>query len=521
MQCLYSRLCSILLLCSFISATAFSQAKPAPQPGKDEVLQSQSVIRSTTKLVILDVIATDDQGRMVTDLKQDDFTVLEDGVPQKLIDFSFQRPSTTQQVAPKLAANVVSNTPQFAWASSWNIVLLDAINTDFSNRAYAQDMLIKYFEKKPVIEPTAVFALEGKLTLLHDFSTDTRALRDVLIHYKPKGPVHIADVYTAASPFTTSGSFQTSDQGIDVSLTAMLHLAHALANYPGRKNLIWVSDGFPLSLFPDVQMGSGAFAISDNTLVVEKITDELMKAQVAVYPIDASGVGVNDRFSARTALESVAERTGGRTFYNRNDIDVGVRTSIEDGSTFYNMQYYPQNKKWDNKFRKIEVKVGRAHVHLQYRKGYYAVQPEDGPKTDTAVAGDLGQALLLDSPGFSGVLFQAAVAPPSEETQNRRVVNFGVDPHTISFQNGEDGLRHAKIGCVVWAYHPGEATPLRFEGKTVNANLDPQVYQKVMSSYVPCHCPVDLKHGDYILRVVVIDRTTNLIGATSINLNVP
>lgn len=517
MQSLYLRLCSVVFLPIF----AFSQTNSSPQQGKDQVLQSQTVIRSTTKLVILDVIATDDHGNTVTDLKRDDFTVLEDGKPQKLIDFSFQRPSTTMQVAPRLAANVVSNVPHFAWASSWNIVLLDAINTDFSNRAYAQDMLIKYFEKSPVIEPTAVFALEGKLTLLHDFSTDTRALRDVLVHYKPKGPVHIADVYTAASAFTTSGSFQNSEQGIDVSLTAMLHLAHALANYPGRKNLVWVSDGFPLSLFPDVQMGSGAFAINDNTMVVEKITDELMKAQVAVYPIDASGVGVNDRFSARTAMESVAERTGGKTFYNRNDIDAGVRTSIEDGSTFYNMQYYPQNRNWNNKFRKIEVSVNRPHIHLQYRKGYYAVQPETGPKDNTAVAGDLGQALLLDSPAFSGVLFQASVAPPSESSQNKPVVSFGVDPHTISFQSGDDGLEHAKIGCVVWAYHSGDVTPLRFEGKTVNASLDPQVYQKVMSSYVPCHCPVDLKRGDYTLRVAVIDRTTNLIGATSLKLNVP
>lgn len=520
MRLLCVRLWSLVVF-SFLSVVAFSQANSSSQQEKEQVLQSETVIRTTTKLVILDVIALDDQGRTVTDLKQDDFTVREDGQPQKLIDFSFQRPSTTMQVPPKLAANVVSNVPQFTWASSWNIVLLDAINTDFSNRAYAQDMLIKYFEKKPVIEPTAVFALEGKLTLLHDFSTDAKALQDVLIHYKPKGPVHLADVYTAASAFSTRGSFQTSDQGIDVSLTAMLHLAHALANYPGRKNLIWVSDGFPLNLYPDVQMGSGTFAITDRTLVVEKITDALMKAQVAVYPIDASGVTINDRFSDRTAMVSVAERTGGKTFYNRNDIDLGVRTSIEDGSTFYNMQYYPQNKNWDNKFRKIEVKVNRPHVHLQYRKGYYAVQPETGPKDNTTISGDLGQALLLDSPAFSGLLFQASVAAPSQATENKPVVTFGVDPHTISFQKGEDGLEHAKIGCVVWAYHSGDAMPLRFEGKTVDANLDAQVFQQVMSSYVPCHCPVDLKRGDYTLRVAVIDRSTNLIGATSLKLNVP
>ena len=518
----YSKLCSVAFaVCCLLSIFAFSQNNPPQQQSQGEVLQSQTVIRTSTRLVIVDVIATDDQGHMVTDLKRDDFTVLEDGKPQTLLDFSLQKPSTTMQSLSKLPANVVSNVPRYTWASSWNIILLDAMNTDFSNRAYAQDMLIKYLDKGPAIEPTAVFALEGKLTLLHDFSTDTKALRDVLAHYKPHGPVHVADVYTAASAFSTEGSFQTSDLGFDVTLTSMLFLAHSLSNYPGRKNLIWVSEGFPLNLFPDVSMGSSNFVISDHTLEVEKITDELMKAQVAVYPIDAAGVSLNSRFNARTAMESVAERTGGRTFYNRNDIDVGVRTSIEDGSVFYNMHYSPQNKNWDNRFRKIEVTVSRPHVHLQYRKGYYAVQPQEGVKNNVMVSGDLGQALLLDAPVASGVLFQAGVEPVPQAPHEKYLVNFAVDPHTISFQQGGDGLQHAKLGCVVWAYHGGDAAPQRFQGATVSADLDAPVFQKVMGSYLPCKCQVDLKRGDYTLRIAVIDRTTNLIGATNLKLNVP
>ena len=517
----YSKLCAVVfVVCCLLSTFAFSQNNSPSQQSKGEVLQSDTVIKSNTRLVIVDVIATDDHGHVVTDLKRDDFTVLEDGQPQKLIDFSLQKPSTTAQSLPRLPANVVSNTPRFTWASSWNVVLLDAMNTDFSNRAYAQDMLIKYFDKKPAIEPTAVFALEGKLTLLHDFTTDTSALRGVLEHYKPHGPVHVADVYTAASAFSTEGSFQNSDLGIDVTLTSMLFLAHALSNYPGRKNLIWVSEGFPFNLYPDVSMAGGRFVVSDHSLEVEKITDALMKAQVAVYPIDAAGVALNSRFDSRTAMETVAERTGGRTFYNRNDIDVGLRTSIEDGSLFYTMQYYPQNKNWDNRFRKIEITVTRPHVHLLYRKGYYAVQPQQGPKTDTMISGDLGQALLLDAPVSSGVLFQAGVEPIPQAPQGKYLVNFAVDPHTIAFQQGDDGRQHAKLGCVVWAYHGGDAVPQRFQGATVTADLDPPVFQTVMGRYLPCKCPVDLKKGDYTLRIAVIDRTTNIIGATNLKLNV-
>lgn len=53
--------------------------------------QSQTVLRATTRLVILDVVATDEKGQPVADLKAEDFTVLEDGKPQQLIDFGFQK----------------------------------------------------------------------------------------------------------------------------------------------------------------------------------------------------------------------------------------------------------------------------------------------------------------------------------------------------------------------------------------------------------------------------------------------
>lgn len=434
---------------------AFSQSSPSPQQS-GTVYPSQSVLRATTRLVILDVVATDDKGQPVTDLKAEDFTVLEDDKPQQVIDFSFQQPSRLPPSELKLAPNVVTNAPLYPSASSLNIILLDAINTEFASHAYAQEMLVKYLESGPAIQPTAVYALDGRLILLHDFTTDTKALRDVLVHFRRSGPTHIPDVYAMASPFTRVGSYQVSAQGRNVTFNAMRFLAHSLAGRPGRKNLIWLSEGFPISLYPEVTMGEGAFVIEDFSPLVEKIADELMSAQVALYPIDAAGVSINDRFSAQTAMISMAERTGGKTFFNRNDIDRGVRTSIDDGSTYYNMQYYPQNKKWENRFRKIEVKVSRPGVHLQYRDGYYAIPPDSRVGTNAeSVARQMGIALLLDAPASTGVLFQAAVIPPTEKTQNKFVMTFGIYPRTVSFDHSADGLMHAEVGCVVWAYRGG------------------------------------------------------------------
>ena len=483
--------------------------------------QSQTVLRATTRLVILDVVATDEKGQPVADLKAEDFTVLEDGKPQQLIDFGFRRPTTTSQTLPKLAPNVISNAPGYSSTSSLNVILLDAINTDFSSHAYAQEMLIKYLESTPTIQPSAIYALDGKLILLHDFTTDTQALRDVLAHFKPQGPTHIPDVYAAASPFNRRGSYQVSNQGREVTFNAMRFLAQSLGGYPGRKNLIWLSEGFPLSLFPDTTLGESAFAVMDFSPLAEKIADDLMNAQVALYPIDAAGVTINDRFPARTAMISMAERTGGKTFYNRNDIDAGVRTSIDDGSTYYNMQYYPQSKVWDGRFRKIEVKVSRPHVRLQYRQGYFALAPDSNLRpTADRLARDLGTALTLEAPASTAVLFQAGIAPPSPQTQNKYVVNFGIDPRTINFRLGADGLQHAEVDCVVWVYH-GSGSPTPFEGHPVEANLQPNVYDQVMKSYFPCQRPLDLKRGDYTLRLAVVDRHTSLIGTASMKVTVP
>jgi VWFA-related protein len=486
---------------------------PSAQPS---AAQTTPTLRTTTRLVVLDVVAVNEKGDPITELTADDFTVLEDGKPQKISDFSFHRPGSTAAPARQLPPGVISNAPQFAAGSCMNVVLLDAINTDFSDHAYAQDMLDKYLDSSPSLQPTAVFALEGKLSMLHDFTTDPKVLRDVVAHFKPQGPEHIPDVYTAASPFQRRGSFKAGPHAREVTEGAMLFLAHTLASYPGRKNLLWLSDGFPVNLFPDFSAGDQVMVVEDFSPMAERIADELMNAQVALYPIDAAGVSINDRFPAHTAMESMAERTGGKTFFNRNDIDMGVRTSLDDGATYYTIDYYPQNRVWDRKFRRIELKLNRPKAQLRYRQGYYALSPssEDGSTTEA-----FSRAMDRDAPTSAAVLFQAGVVPPTSQTQGKTVVNFGIDPHTLTFQKEADDLQHASISCVVWAY-PAKGEPVRAEGQS-KAALKEDVYQQVMRSYFPCQRALALKSGHYTLRLGVLDETSNLIGTTTTQVSIP
>jgi len=507
-----------LLLCAVLAA-AFAQSATSQQ--RNASGQSQTVLRATTELVVVDVIVTGKDGAAVADLAQDDFTVLEDGQPQRLSGFRLVRPAVKASAPPRLAPNVVTNAPHFSEATSWNIILLDAINTEFSSRAYAHQMLIKYLESGPAVQPTAVYGLEQRLVLLHDFTTDTKVLAEAITHYSPGGPEHLPTVEAAASPFGRRGSFKAGPRAREVTLNEMLFLADALAGYPGRKNLIWLSEGFPMNLYPDALTGAGGDISEDYSAMVQQIADAMMRAEVAVYPIDAAGVTVNDRFDALTTMQSISERTGGKTFFYRNDLEVGIRTSIDDGSTYYTMDYYPSNRNWNGKFRRIEVKVNRPGVQLQYRRGYYGLSPNDpGREPSGDVAKTFSNALSLTAPPSTGVLFQAAVIAPSDKSQHRYVVAFGIDAHTLAFERQADGKQHASLLCVVWAY-PRKGEPIRAEGGTINADFTPEVYAQVLKSYLPVQRPIDLPRGEYTLRLGVLDRSTNLIGTTSTKVVVP
>jgi VWFA-related protein len=514
--------CSGLAIVLLLPAFARPQSTPPAASNKQDVttvFQPGQTYRTTTRLVVLDVVATDGSGQPVTGLKAEDFVVTEDGQTQNISDFSFHRPGTPIQAARQLPANVITNAPQFGGNSCFNVILLDAINTDFSDHAFAQDLLIKYLDSNPAIQPTAIYALENNLKLLHDFTTDTKALREVLSHYRSMGVSHLPDVYAAASPFERRGSFQPSRQGRDAAFFGMTFLAQALAGYPGRKNLIWISEGFPLNLFPDALMGDAVMAVEDYSPIVEKIADDLMAAQIALYPVSAAGVSQTDQFPAHSAMAAMAQRTGGKTFFNRNDIDVGVRTSLDDGATYYTLEYYPKSRAWDGKFRHIHIKVGQPGIKLSYRDGYYAVNPNMRFGENTLTR-QFSNALAVTAPASTGISFQAAVIPPSPQTQKKVVVNFAIDPHSLAFQQGNDGLERAELNCVVWAY-PAKGDPIRVEGHTINAALSAADYATMMKSYFPFQRVLELKPGRYTLRLGVLDRTSGLIGAMSTPLIVP
>src|SRR5581483_7543791 len=212
------------------------------------------------------------------------------------------------------------------------------------------------------------------------------------------------DVAERVQNFMKNTDTVKTDMRVGLTLQSLQQLARILAGVPGRKNLIWLSGGFPLNLEEnfDENRGSVSTAARSYHDAVEQTAALLAQAQIAVYPIDALGVVVGgvdvsvggrgmfdtdrsgtigDVMSEQTtqysaihnSMDLLAKNTGGQAFYNGNDLKDAIGRSMDLGSSYYTLAYTPSNSQWNGALRKIEVKTPGKKVKLVYRRNYYAV----------------------------------------------------------------------------------------------------------------------------------------------------
>ncbi|HEY2115984.1 MAG TPA: VWA domain-containing protein, partial [Candidatus Angelobacter sp.] len=267
--------CALNLLLLSLTSYLSAQGQPVqPQAAQTQpVYESATVMRATTRMVVVDVIATDRSGNPVTDLKPGDFTVLEDGSPQQVRSFNFQHPAdvaassvTAPLPAPQLPEHVFTNVPAYRAAGPLNVILVDALNSTLLNQMSVREEMFKLLLKLPPGRPVAIYALGEKLQMLQDFTSDPRILRDALTNYKDHAPQQLKNpvgdpiaraIMLSRLPTMTlpvllkadqNAASLGADQRVAITADALQAIAHYLSAYPGRKNLIWLSASFPLAL---------------------------------------------------------------------------------------------------------------------------------------------------------------------------------------------------------------------------------------------------------------------------------
>jgi VWFA-related protein len=257
--------------------------------------QNEKKLESERRLVDLSMVAVDHAGQPVGDLSKADITVTDDGKPQNIALFrrfdGVLRPSPT--LGPGEFSNRTSGNVPYA-----TVILFDLMNESFSNRVIAANRLVHDLESLTDAEHLYFYVLtiEGRLLAVRGLpepgggSTGlegTRWTRQIkpLVDRTMKTVLHVRPA------------------GIDVAVRVQLTFAAlsslevGLSRVPGRKNIVWITDGVPISLGPH-RSDTGAFV--DFTEQWHLFSDQLARSGIAVYPSRQVMLGSTDGVDGST-----------------------------------------------------------------------------------------------------------------------------------------------------------------------------------------------------------------------------
>jgi VWFA-related protein len=261
----------ISLLLLLAAALAAQQDTPAP------------TFRAATKLVEVDVVARN-KGGPATGLTKDDFTVFDNGKPQKIAFFSVRSARTSAQAAPPLPAGAVSNRLERdgPLLSRTTILLVDQKNTPPDTQAFAIQRIKMFVRTSRNRDRFGIYSFgrDGELHVVQELTDDTQLLVKAANTLKAMDPYYRTQDTTGMSDHAASAySTETVLEQVAVTKRVLTTIAQHLTKVPGRKNLIWITTAFPLFLEgvdfrPDVEQAAGA----------------LNEANVALYPVDARGL---------------------------------------------------------------------------------------------------------------------------------------------------------------------------------------------------------------------------------------
>ncbi len=389
-----------------VRAAAQQTAEPAPPA---TVAAPTTILHVKSAIVLLDVVVTDAKGDPVTDLKREDFQVFEDKQPQRISSFE---PPAAHELPPPVRANAPFNpddTKSYG-DSPVTVLVLDELNTHYADTDFARRSIRDFLKARPATlnEPTILLTLgDKKFELLQNFTRNRDSLLKALADHKTS--------YSWKLEIGKGIGQETVDR-LGFSVNALEQIAEYTARIPGRKNLVWVGQGFP-SLDPS------ALAPEDDlrlTATLQHVTDTLLATRVTLYAVDptsnaigmteitdgdqlnffsmtAGGAGrLMDPFSQTLDFDRLGPVTGGRVLRGQNDIAHLIDASVQLGEHFYTIGYSPTNtSEASESFRKIMVKCLRPGTTVQTRDGYYPGASTRQKMTE-ALGTDLNAALSAE-----------------------------------------------------------------------------------------------------------------------------
>jgi VWFA-related protein len=449
---------SVLGAAPYQGAQAAARTEPSPAAHETQPPSSPSVIRVQVKQVLVPVVVTDRKGHHVTGLKANDFEVLEDGRPQKLIAFTTEQDGAASLFTPEPAPASPSSAPAQDTAPLVRrnyLVCLDTLNSSFGDFTQVREALHKLFQeergadsqyalialgRQPTViqnltrDPTAILqALESKELLrsiqsseADNLSNQLGELSRILADYCQLCPCSGAAAATGRNS-TGSGPLcaakwqtvqmwansaaQQRDNFTRNFLRDLRDTVRQESRLPGKRVLVLVSDGFNLQPGRDLYGAMAAYTNNPSELLQTPVSNLETEIQdivrlasdhdVTFYTLDSRGLQATpaggldaseevyqirnpnllpqlaeDRrtvaFENQSAMNELAQATGGVFYHDSNDLLKGLRQSFADGREYYVLAYAPTNAAADGKFREIKVQVNGKSLVVRAKRGYWA-----------------------------------------------------------------------------------------------------------------------------------------------------
>jgi VWFA-related protein len=375
------------------------------------------------------------------------------------------------------------------------------------------------------------------------------------------------------------------DQRVDLTAAALQEIARFLIGLPGRKNLLWLSGSFPTGIIPDAgvngrdaQTGREQYEATRNySSDIVAATDLLNASHVAVYPVDVRGLQASPLYSAankqtvqlgegssrdffqsqtaeHTTMDTIADNTGGRAFYNTNGLKEAAAEAIEEGSVYYTIAYSPTNRAFDGKLRKVKVELNQPGYHLAYRRTYFADNldqvarnQQDAPSDALAVTLEHGAPVARELFFEAHVVSEGAPVPATHEqmdeliryeamaTKSKRktdqelktpillqryVIQYGLIPRQLDLRLGADQARRDNLEFAAVSYNEDGLT-LNGTRTQIQDVIRPDRWSMMQESgyHVPMAILVPVQARS--LRLAVRDASNGHMGSLELSLPLP
>jgi VWFA-related protein len=571
-----------LLVALLIAILVVPPISGAQQPAGETVR-----ISTKSELVMVPVLVTEKDGSHVAGLKKEDFTVSENGKPQKVAVFEEVKTTSSGFARVPQAPGEFSNRYTGESNNRITVLMVDMLNTPFMDQGFAREQLVQYLASQVnESEPTALMALTSKgVITLHPFTSRPAQLVAALkrtgsaigsaeltsAEQVATQDAGFGNVFERLAVFARSGDWVLDEARRREALVTTLHsfqqISNAVAGLPGRKSLVWITGGFPFemegngnvsgikryqlgqglndSVMPTQTAGRDQAAINMGARVgvptdlakslrpiYERTLQVLANANVAVYPVDARGLMayfgitavrqnlpnevVEDLHqSSITTMINFASVTGGRAFYNRNDLTNAFREATQDSQTYYHVGYYRDLKDSKPGWRKLEVKVARPGAQVRARKGFLLTETTMAASNSRQL--DLTSAVQspLDYTGIPLLVRWLGTAPGEGKTK----VGFAVVTGGGSVMVDADNHNKLDLDVIAVAMKPsGESVDQ--VGQTIGGNVDQAAITDLQTNGLTYENMFELPAGTYTVRFVVRDNVTGRMGSVQAPLKV-